>query len=107
MRLMETRFDAYVDAVRRDLMSPLFGDLDGLVVLADLLSALNQGPAAFADMQLALAAASDALRWDQSWTEWLAAFARLEMPPRSIGRVAFVATKADHIATASGPTLPR
>ncbi len=99
VRLMETRFDAYVDAVRRDLMSPLFGDLDGLVVLADLLSALNQGPAAFADMQLALAAASDALRWDQSWTEWLAAFARLEMPPRSIGRVAFVATKADHIAT--------
>jgi uncharacterized protein len=98
-RLMETRFDAYVDAVRRDLMSPLFGDLEGLVVLADLLSALNQGSAAFADMQLALAAASDALRWDQSWTDWLAAFARFELPPRSIGRVAFVATKADHIAT--------
>lgn len=96
--LMQSRFDAYVDAVRRDLMSPMFGDLDGLVVLTDLLSALNQGQSAFADAQLALAAAADALRWDRSWAEWLAAFARLELPPRSIGRVAFVATKADHIA---------
>jgi predicted YcjX-like family ATPase len=96
--LMQTRFNAYVDAVRRDLMSPMFGDLDGLVVLTDLLSALNQGQSAFNDAQLALAAAADALRWDRSWTDWLAAFARLELPPRFIGRVAFVATKADHIA---------
>ena len=44
--LMQARFNAYVDAVRRDLMSPMFGDLDGLVVLADLLSALHQGQAA-------------------------------------------------------------
>ncbi len=96
--LMQTRFNAYVDAVRRDLMSPLFGDLDGLVVLTDLLSALNQGQAAFTDAQLALTAAADALRWDRSWTDWLAAFARFELPPRFIGRVAFAATKADHIA---------
>jgi uncharacterized protein len=97
--LMGARFGAYVDAVRRDLMAPLFGDLDGLVVLADLLSALHQGQSAFADAQLALAAAADALRWGRSWTDWVAAFARLEMPPRSIARVAFAATKADHIAT--------
>jgi uncharacterized protein len=96
--LMQTRFNAYVDAVRRDLMSPMFGDLDGLVVLTDVLSALNQGQSAFNDAQLALAAAADALRWDRSWTDWLAAFARFELPPRFIGRVAFVATKADHIA---------
>ncbi len=98
-RLMRARFNAYVDAVRRDLMSPMFGDLDGLVVLADLLSALHQGQPAFADAQVALAAAADALRWDRSWTDWLAAFARFELPPRSIGRVAFAATKADHIAS--------
>ncbi len=97
--LMQSRFNAYVETVRHDLMSPMFGDLDGLVVLTDLLSALNQGQSAFADAQAALAAAADALRWDGSWTEWLAAFARLQLPPRSIGRVAFVATKADHIAT--------
>ena len=79
-------------------MSPMFGDLDGLVVLADLLSALHQGQAAFADARSALAAAADALRWDSSWADWLAAFARLQLPPRAIGRVAFAATKADHIA---------
>ena len=97
-RLMAGRFNAYVEAVRRDLMSPLFGDLDGLVVLADVLSALHRGPAAFADAQAGLAAAADALRWGHSWTDWLASFARLELPGRSIGRVAFAATKADHIA---------
>ena len=80
--LMQARFSAYVDAVRRDLMSPMFADLDGLVVLADLLSALHQGQAAFADARSALAAAADALRWDRSWTDWLAAFAQLKLPPR-------------------------
>ncbi len=96
--LLRARFDVYVEAVRSDLISPLFGDLDRLVVLADLLSALHQGRAAFADAHAALAAASGALRWDRSWTDWLAAFARLELPPRAIGRVAFAATKADHVA---------
>jgi uncharacterized protein len=97
--LMQARFCAYADAARRDLVSPMFGNLDGLIVLADLLSALNQGPAAFADVQVGLAAAADALRWNRSWMDWLGAFAKLELPPRSIGRVAFAATKADHIAT--------
>jgi predicted YcjX-like family ATPase len=95
---MQARFNAYADAVRRDLMSPVFGDLDQLVVLADILSALNQGQAAFADATSALAAAADALRWDSAWLDWLAAFAQLKLPPRAIGRVAFAATKADHIA---------
>lgn len=96
--LLRARFDAYVDAVRRDLISPLFGDLDRLVVLADVLSALHQGQAAFADARSALAAAAAALCWGRSWSDWLAAFARLELPPRSINRVAFAATKADHVA---------
>src|SRR3984957_5060712 len=61
--LMRTRFDAYLDAVRRDLMSPMFGDLDGLVVLADLLSGLHQGQPAFATGQLALAPAPVPLGW--------------------------------------------
>jgi len=96
--LMQARFKAYGDAVRRDLMSPMFGNLDELVVLADLLSALHRGQPAFADAQLALAAAADALHWHHSWADWLAAFARMKLPPRRIGRVAFAATKADHIA---------
>jgi predicted YcjX-like family ATPase len=95
--LLGRRFDAYVEAVRRDLASPMFGDLDRLVVLADVLSALHAGRAAFADAQAALAAAAAALRWRSSWTEWLTALARLELPPRVIRRVAFAATKADHV----------
>ena len=97
--LLGARFDAYVGAVRHDLVSPLFGDLDRLVVLADLLSPLHQGPAAFADAQAALEAASGALRWSRSWTDWVAALTRLALPPRAIGRVAFAATKADHVAS--------
>ncbi len=57
------RYDAYRDAVREELVSPLFGNLDRLVVLADLLTALHRGPTSFADAQAALAAASGALRW--------------------------------------------
>lgn len=95
---MQARFGAYVNAVRSDLMSPMFADLDSLVVLADLLSALHQGQAAFADTQLALTAAAGALRWERSWKDYLAAFAQLRLPPSSIRRVAFAATKADHVA---------
>jgi len=62
-RAMQARFNAYLAAVQRELMSPMFGELDSLVVLADLLSALHQGQLAFADARLALAAAADALRW--------------------------------------------
>ena len=80
-KLMEARFSAYVNAVRSDLMSPMFADLDSLVVLADLLSALHQGQAAFTDAQLALTAAADALRWERTWTDYLAAFAQLKLPP--------------------------
>jgi len=35
---------------------------------------------------------------ERSWTDYLAAFAQLKLPPSPIKRVAFVATKADHIA---------
>ncbi len=96
--LLQARFDAYVEAVRRDMISPLFGDMDRLIVLADLLSALHQGRTAFADAQAALAAAAGALRWGRSWGDWLAALSRLTVPPKAIRRVAFAATKADHVA---------
>src|SRR5690242_12866109 len=46
-RAMQARFNAYLAAVQRELMSPMFGELDSLVVLADLLSALHQGQLAF------------------------------------------------------------
>ena len=96
--LMAERFAAYCQQVRADLVSPLFGHLDRIVVLADLLSALHGGPESFADSQAALAAASGALRWQVSWLRTLAALVTLQRPPAAIGRVAYAATKADHVA---------
>jgi predicted YcjX-like family ATPase len=96
--LLESRYEAYQDAIRRDLASPLFAEVDRLVILADVLTALHAGEAAFADMRAALSAASAALRWDYSWLEAIASLATLRLPPRVISRVAFAATKADHVA---------
>lgn len=96
--LLANRYDAYVEAVRRDLASPLFAEVDRLVVLADVLSALHGGEAAFADTRAALGAAAGALRWRFSWADTFSALTELRLPPRVIGRVAFAATKADHVA---------
>ena len=96
--LMAQRFDAYKDAVQADLSDPLFGQLDRMVVLVDLLSALHAGPAAFGDLSAALKEASASLRWERDWFEAAMAIGRLRWPPPVLSRVAFAATKADHVA---------
>lgn len=96
--LLQQRFDAYVDQMRTTLMDTLFGRIDRLIVLADILSALHTGPAAFADARTALGAAADALRWQNSWQSTIGALFRGRLPPPTIGRVAYVASKADHVA---------
>ncbi len=97
-KLLARRYDAYVAAVQSGLVSPLFGDMDRLVVLADLLGALHTGPDAFADARASLAAAAGALRWRGSWLDAVASLAQLRLPARVIRRVAFAATKSDHVA---------
>jgi hypothetical protein len=96
--LLNSRYEAYQNAVRRDLSSPLFANVDRLVILADVLTALHSGAAAFADTRDALAAAAGSLRWEWSWLEAFSALSELRLPPRVISRVAFAATKADHVA---------
>ncbi len=99
--LMAARYDAYVAELRRQLVSPLFGQVDRLVVLADLLSALHDGPTSYQDTQAGLLAASQALHWQPSWLTWLPPVLRdLTVPflTGGISRVAFAATKADHVA---------
>ncbi len=96
--LLRRRYDAYVAATRDALLSPSFGRIDRLVVLADLLGALHTGPDAFADAQAALGAASSALRWQGDWLQTVASLAALRLPPRVIRRVAYVASKADHVS---------
>lgn len=105
VELMAERYARYVDAVRDDLVSPLFGNLDRIVVLADLLTALAHGPVAFADARDALAAAAGALRWRRSWAEIVLALSRLRLPPAAVERVAYVATKADHVAAGQRANL--
>ena len=96
--LLRQRYGAYVASVQSGLVSPLFGDMDRLVVLADLLGALHTGPEAFADAGASLTAAATALRWRGSWLDAVGSLAQLRLPPRVIRRVAFAATKADHVA---------
>ena len=96
--LLARRYAAYVEAVQRDLHEPMFGNLDRIVVLVDLLTALHAGPDAFGDAAAAVAAAAGALRWRRSWIETAWALGRLRWPPRVVSRVAFAATKADHVA---------
>jgi predicted YcjX-like family ATPase len=96
--LLARRYQAYTEAVGRDLSDPLFGRVDRLLVLVDLLTALHAGEAAFRDTSAALAEASAALRWRWDWLEAALALTRLQLPPPVVGRVAFAATKADHVA---------
>ena len=93
--LMRERYDAYVNAVREQLLDPSFGRVDRLVVLVDLLSALHGGPAAFADATAALAEVAEALRWSGAslLPDWLTTLLGW-----GISRVAFAATKSDHVA---------
>ena len=109
--LLRDRFDAYRDAVRKDLLSPLFGRIDRLIVAADLLSALHAGPAAYEDAAAALAEAAAALRWQTAWPDFLGFLNRWRLPavlqPGGIRRVAYVATKADHVADRQRGNLAR
>ena len=103
--LLARRYDAYVAAVTRELSDPLFGRLDRVVVLVDLLTALAAGPEAFEDARRALAEAASALRWRRSWLETAASLGRLKAPPPQIGRAVFAATKADHVGERQRPNL--
>ena len=95
--LLARRYDAYADAVHRDLAEPSFGRLDRIVVLVDLLAALAAGQGAFQDTRDALAAAAAALRWNRTWWETVFSLSRLQAPPPTITRTVFVATKSDHV----------
>ncbi len=96
--LLASRFDAYCDSVRRDLLAPGFGRIDRLVVLADVLSALHAGPGAFADVAAALSAVAAALRRHHPLA-FLSFLAPLWPALGGISRIAYCASKADHVAS--------
>lgn len=87
---MAERYEAYKDVVARAFFRDHFARLDRQIVLVDVLSALDSGPRALADLEAALERVLRAFRAGRnSWFSGLFA-------PR-IERVLFAATKADHI----------
>ncbi|MEO0328915.1 MAG: YcjX family protein [Pseudomonadota bacterium] len=88
--LMERRYNAYVSKVVKPFFLNHFSRLDRQVVLVDLLSALNAGPAAVADVKMALTAILDCFRPGKN--SWLNAILG-----KRIERILFAATKADQL----------
>jgi hypothetical protein len=87
--LLRQRFDAYLADQRDTFFEPYFRRFRRQAVLVDVLGALHAGQAAFEDTADALAAIAGALRDEESWIDRL-----LGVGPE---RVAFAATKADHV----------
>ncbi|WP_029349012.1 YcjX family protein [Bosea sp. 117] len=96
--MMERRYDAYRERVVRPFFRDHFARLDRQIVLIDLLTALNAGPEALADLEAALDAILAAFRTGRN--TWLGSLFR-----HRIDRVLFAATKADHLHHSSHDRL--
>lgn len=88
--VMERRYEAYKTHVVRPFFREHFARLDRQIVLVDVLSALNGGPAALDELRRALTAVLGCFR-----TGKLSFLGSLI--DRRIDKILFVATKADHI----------
>ena len=88
--MMERRYEAYKTHVVRPFFRDHFARLDRQIVLVDVLSALNGGPEALAELKRSLTAVLACFR-----TGKLSFLGSLI--DRRIDRIVFVATKADHI----------
>jgi predicted YcjX-like family ATPase len=95
---MAGRFKAYRDRVVRPFYTEHFSRFDRQIVLVDLLSSLNLGPAVFADTRAALETVLESFRYGASGL-----LARLFRP--RIETLLFAATKADHVAHNQHPNL--
>lgn len=98
-RLLARRFESY----KRDVVGPFFKShfsrIDRQIVLIDALGAINSGPEALRDLERALEAVLKAFRPDaRSWLDRL-------IGRRRIDRLAFAATKADHLPSSSHDRL--
>lgn len=88
--MLERRYESYKTHVVRPFFRDHFSRLDRQIVLVDVLAALNEGPAAVADLQRAQEAALRAFRpGANSWLSLLTG--------RRVDKLLFAATKADHL----------
>ncbi|WP_417670862.1 YcjX family protein [Roseibium sp.] len=96
--MMERRYEAYKTHVIRPFFRDHFARLDRQIVLVDVLHALNAGPDALADLQVALGEVLTSFRPGRK--SWLASILT-----RRIDRILFAATKADHLNRADHDRL--
>jgi hypothetical protein len=89
--LMRRRYDRYCAEVVAPFYRDHFSRFDRQIVLIDLLSTLNRGPACFADLQATLDLVLRSFRYGPSGL-----IARLFRP--RIDTLLFAASKADHVA---------
>jgi uncharacterized protein len=89
--LMRHRYDRYCAEVVTPFYRDHFSRFDRQIVLVDLLSTLNRGPACFADLQATLDTVMRSFRYGSSGL-----LARLFAP--RIDTLLFAASKADHVA---------
>lgn len=90
-REMERRFDAYKRVVVKPFFRNHFAKLDRQVVLVDALGALAGGPRALGDLTAAMAETLKIFKHGQnSWLDRV-------LGGRSIDRILFAASKADHL----------
>jgi predicted YcjX-like family ATPase len=96
--MMARRYRSYKTHVVQPFFRDHFARLDRQIVLADVLTAINAGPDAVADLERAL---TDILRcFRQGQNGWLSL-----VSGRRIDRIVFAATKADHLHQANHDRL--
>jgi len=88
--MMVERFEAYKNVVVRPFFREHFARLDRQIVLVDALQAINAGPAALADLEVALADILGCFKTGSN--SWLSS-----LLVRRIDKILFAATKADHL----------
>lgn len=96
--LLEERFEAYKADMRARFFEAHFARFDRQIVLADVLGVLHGGKEAFYDTQQALALIAGSLSYGGGWGLGRGRQGRIE-------RVAFVATKADHVPASGRDNL--
>ncbi len=97
-QMMARRYESYKTHVVKPFFKDHFSRLDRQIVLVDALSALNAGPAALNDMEESLTAILNCFRPGRN--SWLSG-----LLGRRIDRIAFAATKADHLHQSSHERL--
>ncbi|MTH97611.1 YcjX family protein [Roseibium sp. RKSG952] len=88
--MMERRFESYKTHVIRPFFRDHFARLDRQIVLVDVLHAINAGPDALKDLEIALGEVLTSFRPGKR--TWLSS-----VLTRRIDRILFAATKADHL----------